>query len=405
MNLPLIISVDDHVIEPPDLWVERAPAKYRDVVPRVVRTLAYTKGWVVGDWEIVDDSDHPDAKWTDMWVYEDVKFFLPKGQVAAGYAYADRDGVPVNYDEDMRPGCWQQAARLEDMDANNTGASMCFPSVPRFCGQLFLNRSDRDVALESVRIYNDWMIDEWCGGAAKGRLIPLTLVPLWDVELAAAEVRRCAAKGSHAVAFTECPPNLNLPSLYSRYWDPFVRACEETDTVVNMHIGSSSKVARTAPDSPHLVSTTLFFEYAMHAVIDWIISGTLARFPSQRIALSEAQVGWLPFVLERMDKAWGRREPIDTIEDLTEPPSSYLPGRVFGCIFDDLHGLRSRDVIGMQHIMFETDYPHADSTWPNSAVVAEKLIDEAGLNDGEVSQLLRDNAIACYGLDRYFGIS
>jgi predicted TIM-barrel fold metal-dependent hydrolase len=405
MNIPPIISVDDHVIEPPELWVERAPAKYREAVPRVVRTRAYTKGWVVGDWEMVDDSDHPDAKWTDMWVYEDVKFFLPKGQVAAGYAYADRDGVPVNYDEDMRPGCWQQSARLDDMDANHTEASMCFPSVPRFCGQLFLNRSDRDVALESVRIYNDWMIDEWCGGAGRGRLIPLTLVPLWDVELAAAEVRRCAAKGSHAVAFTECPPNLNLPSLYSGYWDPFVRACEETDTVVNMHIGSSSKVARTAPDSPHLVSTTLFFEYAMHAVIDWIISGTLARFPSQRIALSEAQVGWLPFVLERMDKAWGRREPIDTIEDLTEPPSSYLPGRVFGCIFDDLHGLQSRDVIGMQHIMFETDYPHADSTWPNSAMVAEKLIDEAGLDDSEVAKLLRENAIACYGLDRYFGIS
>src|SRR5256714_12719798 len=188
MNVPAIISVDDHVIEPPDLWVDRAPAKYRDVVPRVVRTRAYTKGWVVGDWEMVADSDHPDAKWTDMWVYEDVQFFLPKGQVAAGYAYEDRDGVPVNYDEDMRPGCYQQPARLADMDLNHTEASMCFPSVPRFCGQLFLNGSDKAVGLEAIRIYNDWMIDEWCGGAGRGRLIPLTLVPLWDVALATAEV-------------------------------------------------------------------------------------------------------------------------------------------------------------------------------------------------------------------------
>jgi len=77
-----------------------------------------------------------------------------------------------------------------------------------------------------VRTYNDWMIDEWCGGAGRGRLIPMTIVPLWDVELAAAEVRRCADKGSHSVAFTEAPPNLNLPSLYTKYWDPFVQACE-----------------------------------------------------------------------------------------------------------------------------------------------------------------------------------
>src|SRR3954454_25115184 len=404
MTLPSIISVDDHVIEPPDLWVERAPAKYRDLVPRVVRTRAYTKGWVVGDWEMIADSDHPDARWTDMWVYEDVQFFLPKGQVAAGYPYEERDGVPVNYEEDMRPGCYQQAARLADMDVNHTEASMCFPSVPRFCGQLFLNGSDKEVGLEAIRIYNDWMIDEWCGGAGRGRLIPLTLVPLWDVELAAAEVRRCATKGSHAVSFTECPPNLNLPSLYTGYWDPFVQACEDTDTVVNMHIGSSSKVARTAPDSPHLVSTTLFFEYSMHAVIDWIISGTLARFPNQRIAMSEAQVGWMPFVLERMDKAWGRKEPIDTIADLVEPPSTYVKGRGFGCIYDDLHGLASRDVIGMEHIMFETDYPHADSTWPNSYAVAEGLVRDAGLHDTETWQLLRGNAVACYGLDRYFGI-
>ncbi|MFZ0664343.1 MAG: amidohydrolase family protein [Acidimicrobiales bacterium] len=404
MTLPRIISVDDHVIEPKNLWVDRAPVRYKDSVPHTSMQKAYLKGWGT-NWEFVIDAEHPDAKWADMWEFEDSEVFIQKGTVAAGYERSELDGFPVTYEDGMRRGCYSQKERLEDMDANHTEASMCFPTIPRFCGQFFLNRKDNDMALECVRIYNDWMIDEWCGGEARGRLIPLTLVPLWDVDLAVAEIRRCADKGSHAVAFTEGPSALGLPSLYTGYWDPFVAACQETDTVINMHIGSSSTVARTSPDSPHLASVTLFFEYGMHAVIDWVMSGTLARFPEQRIALSEAQAGWIPFILERMDKAWQRQDPIDRLPDVDDLPSTYVKDRVFGCIFDDLHGLQSRDVIGMSQIMFETDYPHADSTWPHSEATAQELIDVAGITEEEARKLLRENAVACYGLDRYFAIA
>src|SRR5262249_15194033 len=147
---------------------------------------------------------------------------------------------------------------------NNVEVSVCFPNVlPRFCGQTFAEAKDKELALLCVQAYNDWNIDEWCGGAGRGRLIPLTLVPLWDVDLAVAEVHRTAAKGSHAITFPEDPLPLGLPGIYSGYWDPFFAACVETDTVVNMHIGSSSRMTRHSPDAPQIVWSTLMFENTM----------------------------------------------------------------------------------------------------------------------------------------------
>jgi hypothetical protein len=193
--------------------------------------------------------------------------------------------------EDILPGCYDRTARLADMDRNHTDASLCFPTFPRFCGQTFLERGERDLALACVRAYNDWMTGEWCADEARGRLIPLTLVPLWDPDLAAQEVRRCAAKGSHALAFSENPAALGLPSVHTDAWDPLWAACEETDTVVNMHIGSSSTFSKTSDDAPPLVIIALTFEGASHALVDWLTSGILTRFPNLRIALSEGQVG------------------------------------------------------------------------------------------------------------------
>src|SRR5207253_6991915 len=123
----------------------------------------------------------------------------------------------------------QRDERLRAMDVNHTEASTCFPNILRFCGQLFLDRSNKAVALAALRAYNDWMIEEWSGTDRPRRLIPLTLVPLWDVELAAKEIVRCSGLGSHAVTFPESPAALGLPSIFSGYWDPFFAACDETD--------------------------------------------------------------------------------------------------------------------------------------------------------------------------------
>jgi predicted TIM-barrel fold metal-dependent hydrolase len=137
-----------------------------------------------------------------------------------------------------------------------------------------------------------------------GRLIPLTLVPLWDPVLAAAETRRCAAKGTASIAFTENAAKLGLPSLYTGAWDPLWAACEETATTVSMHIGSSSSMPTTSPDAPLAITMSLSSQNAQGALCDWVFSGTLCRFPALKIAFAESQVGWMPYLLERIDIVW-----------------------------------------------------------------------------------------------------
>ena len=401
MQIPKIISVDDHVVEPPDLWTERLPKKYLDRGPRVVRDNAkfHFEGGVFS-YEKGGDDGEP----CDWWLYDDLVYPFPKLSAAIGFE--NLDVTPTTFDE-IRPGCWIQKDRLADMDANHTDASICFPNtLPRFCGQTFLERADKDLALVCVQAYNDWLIDEWCAGDGYGRLIPLTMIPLWDPQLAAAEIRRCADKGSFAITFPENPYPLGLPSIHDKnhHWDPVFQACEDTESTVCMHIGSSSSMPTTSPDAPFIVSSTLTFSNAMGSMVDFIFSGTLERFKTLKIAYSEGQVGWMPYVMERADKLAAERVADDTFgTTLPHPPSSYVD-RIYGCVFDDEVGLANRDRIGMDQITFEVDYPHADSTFPRTLEVATEICTKAGLSDEETYKFMRGNAITCYGLERY-GIS
>jgi len=401
-DIPMIISVDDHVVEPPDLWSARLPSKYLDRGPRVVRDRAKFsfKG---GNFSY--EKGVADGEWCDWWLYDELVYPFPKLSAAVGFD--ELDVTPTTFD-DIRPGCWKQKERLEDMTANHVEASICFPNtLPRFCGQTFYEQGvkreggDPELARLCVEAYNDWMIDEWCAGDGAGRLIPLTMIPLWDPHMAAAEIERCAARGSHAVAFSENPHPLGLPSIHSGHWDPFFAACQATETVVCMHIGSSSRMPATSPDAPFIVSSTLTFQNAMGSMLDFIFSGTLERFPTMKIAYSEGQVGWMPYVIERADKLWAERSDNSFGTSLPNKPSSYIPGRIFGCIFDDETGLRNRDVVGIDQICFETDYPHADSTFPHSKKVAADICAGAGLDAEETYKLLRGNAIKAFGLERH----
>jgi len=341
----------------------------------------------------------------DVWFYDDLVYPFTRLSAAVGADVVKNE--PCTFD-DILPGCYDQTARLADMDANHVEASICFPNIlPRFCGQTFLERQDKELALLCVQAYNDWMIEEWCGGPGRGRLIPLTMIPLWDADLAAAEIRRCADKGSHAVTFSENPVPLGLPSVHSGYWEPFFEACVETDTVVNMHIGSSSRMPATAPDAPFIISSTLTFQNAMGSVLDFVFGGVFERHPALRVAYSEGQAGWLPYILERSDKLWEERLLDDTGfgSKLPQPPSTYMKSNVWYCIFDDETAMRNRDVIGIDRLTFEVDYPHADSTFPHTKEVAERMAAKAGLNDYEAYRFFRGNAIELYRLGQYFAIS
>jgi predicted TIM-barrel fold metal-dependent hydrolase len=390
-----LISVDDHVLEPPDLWQSRLPSRYSGEGPRVARMrmrhAGHGAGWV----------EDPEADWSDVWLYDDLVAPLMMLQAAVGF---DHLSTELTTFEQVRPGAWKRHERLADMDLDNIEASVCFPNtLPRFCGQTFLERDDKELALLCVQAYNDWMIDDWTVGEARGRLIPLTIVPLWDPDLAAAEIHRCAAKGSHAVSFTESPVPLGLPSLYDkdRFWEPFFRACSETETIICMHIGSSSKMPTTAPDAPMIVGCALDWQNAVGSLTDYLISGTLERFPNLKLAYSEGQAGWMPYILERIDKVWAEFPGEQFGNHLSNPPSTYARGRVYACIFDDETGLRNRDAIGMDQICFETDYPHAQATWPNTMAGFDGLCAKAGLSDIERYKLGRANAITAFGLERF----
>jgi len=391
-EIPKIISVDDHVIEPRDVWTSRLPSKYSEVWPRTIQERGHMD-FVGGvfSYEPADDGDL-----CDWWLYEDKKIPQTRLSAAAGF---DRDEVKVvgiTYEE-MRKGCWDPVARIEDMDANWTEAQMCFPSFPRFCGQTFMEAQDKELSDLCVKAYNDWMVEEWCGDS-NGRLIPLTITQLWDAGLAAAEVHRNAARGVKAVCFSEIPPYLGLPSIHGDYWEPFFRACAETGTVINMHIGSSSRMPSTSEDAPAAVGSTLTFGNAMSSMTDWMYSGWLAKFPTLKIAYSEGQIGWIPYILERADKVWEDNRAWGGFGDkVPEPPSTYYYRQMYGCFFDDEYGLDNLAKVGVDRICFETDYPHSDSTWPHSRETAHKLMGH--LPPDVVSKLMRGNAIEMLDLD------
>lgn len=398
-EMPKIISVDDHILEPRTLWQEELPQSMREKGPKVVREKLKLE-FIGGHYGF--ERNAPDGKWCDLWLFDDL--VMPTGllHAAAGVPKDQQENIPAIY-EDFREATYDQKARLVDMDTNHVEIAINYPNTfPRFAGQGFAERADKELSLRCIQIYNDWMIDVWCGGDGKGRLIPLTLVPLWDPAAAAAEVRRCAAKGSHALAFSENPSKLGFPSLYSGEWDILWDACMETDTTVSMHIGSSSTMPTTSPDAPLATTMSLSSHNAEGSLCDWVFSKTLERFPKLKISFAESQIGWLPYLLDRMDivAAEGAAGGVY----LDTKPSEIVKGRVWGCVFDDQHGLNSRDAVGLEHILFETDYPHTDGTWPESLEVAHRLCSNAGMDASEVYAFLRGNAIRAYGLER-FGIT
>ncbi len=395
MELPRIISVDDHVVEPAHLWATWLPAKHRDRGPRVERrgigSMEHVGG---GTYRQTFDPDGPKA---DCWIYEDLVYINKRHVAAVGFDRDEMTMSPITYDE-MRPGCYEPKARVADMEMNWVDISLSFPTFPRFCGQTFLEAKDRDLAMACVLAYNDWMVEEWCG-ESDGHLVPLCLIPLWDVEAAAAEVRRNAERGARAVCFSEIPPHLGLPSIHTDHWDPFFAACQETRTTVCMHIGSSSKMPATSSDAPVAVAATLSFNNAMASLSDFLFSGVLVRFPELKLAYSEGQIGWLPYVIERADDVWREHRAWGGVADkIPEPPSTYYYRQVFGCFFRDRHGLESLDRIGVDNVTFETDYPHTDSTWPDTKKVAEDMM--AGLPDDVVYKIVRGNAIRMLDLER-----
>jgi predicted TIM-barrel fold metal-dependent hydrolase len=366
----ILVSVDDHVVEPPHLFDGRLEARFRDGAPKLVRK---------------DDG-------TDVWVYDGREIPNIGLNAVAGRPPDEYGMEPTSFDE-LRSGCYDIDERVRDMNANGVLGSMCFPSFPNLCGQLFARSSDKELGLAVLRAYNDWHIDEWCG-THPGRFIPLAIPPLWDPQLMADEIRRVAAKGCHAVSFSENPEKLKLPSLHNPHWDPFWAACCDEDTIVCMHIGSSSTLVITSVEAPIDVLISLQPINIVQAAADLLWSPVLRKFPTLRIALSEGGIGWIPYFLDRVDWIYQRHHQW-TGQDFGDMlPSQVFRERIVTCFIDDPSGLESRHRVGMDTICWECDYPHSDSTWPVSAeTLAKSLEPLPDLTRAEVDAITHLNAM------------
>jgi predicted TIM-barrel fold metal-dependent hydrolase len=394
-----IVSVDDHIVEPQTLWTDRLPARHLAEAPRVTRERALAEPATTAEGRDVDILQvGPDDAWAwcDVWRFNGEAVPMTRGVASAGFDAGETDLVPVTYDE-LRPGCFDAAARLEDMDLDGIEASLCFPNMfVQFCGQRFARVEDRELGLLCVQAYNDFLVDEWAA-PSDGRLQGAAILPLWDVALSVEEVQRVAAMGCRAVCFSEVPAWLGLPSMYSGEWDPLFAACADAEVVICIHVGSSSRIMTTSSDAPRSVGVINFSSNTALSLTDWLMCGALTRFPSLRIAFSEGQAGWVPYLVNRMDVMWREKKAYHGVDHLPEPPSSYLRNFSF-CIFDDVVGLAHLDLLGEDNVCYETDYPHPDGTFPHSRRVA--LENTASLEPAQREKVLRTNAIRLFGFDR-----
>ena len=371
----VLVSVDDHVVEPPHLFEGRLASRFVDQAPRV---------------ETRDDG-------TEVWRFAGREATNIGLNAVSGRPVEEYGVEPTSFAE-IRPGCYDIDDRVRDMDANGVIGSMCFPSFPNLCGQFFSKVPDTELALAVLQAYNDWHIEEWCG-SYPGRFIPLALPPIWDPAAMAAEVHRVAAKGCHAVSFSENPAKLKLPSFHSDHWNPFWQACSDEGTIVCLHIGSSSHLAVTATDAPIDVLLGLQPVNIIQAAADLLFSGVLRGFPDLRVSLSEGGIGWVPYFLERMDWTYTRHHRWTGQDFGDRLPSEVFRERVVTCFIDDAAGLAQRDRVGVDSICWESDYPHSDSTWPRSP---EYLMASIGsVPDDDVEKITHRNAMRHFRFDPF----
>jgi hypothetical protein len=363
-----LVSVDDHLVEPPHLFDGRLPADLQDRAPRVE----------------VDEAG------MEYWSYDGERHYKVGLNAVVGRPREELSFEPTRFDE-MRRGAWDIDARVHDMDLNGVFASLNFPSsLAGFAGQRYqLGVSDPELALAVVRAANDWHLDEWAG-THPGRIIPCQVPWLLDPEVGAAEVRTNATRGFRAVTFPELPERLGLPSLHTGYWDPFLAACEETGTVVCLHVGSSSSAPTTSSDAPADTIGVLFFGWAMFAAVDWLYSRIPVRFPTLRICLSEGGIGWVAGLLDRLDHVERYQHMYGTWDGIDLSPAEVLQRNFWFCAIEDRSGLEQRGRIGVDHICLESDYPHQDGTWPDTQEILRAQL--AGMPPDDVRKLTWENA-------------
>ena len=373
----IMISIDDHVVEPPDMFANHVPERWRDQAPK----------------SIVDENGY------EKWWFQGNSMGTIGLNAVVGWPNEEWGLNPATFAE-MRPGAYDIHARVEDMNRNGILASMCFPSFAGFSARYFQEARDKDLALVMLKAYNDWHVDEWCA-AYPGRMIPCAIMPVWDPAAMVEEVRRVAAKGVRAVTMPELPHVQGLPSYHDLdYWGPFFSTVSELGVVVCLHIGQGFGAINGAPDAPIDNMIILATQVSTFAAQDLLWGGAMRRYPDLRIAWSEAGIGWIPFFLDRCDRHYLNQRW------LGHDFGGKLPSEVFkehslACYVTDPTALKVRHDIGVDVIAWECDYPHSDSIWPDAPEFVHAEMAGAGVPDDEMHQILWQNTTRFFGLDPF----
>jgi predicted TIM-barrel fold metal-dependent hydrolase len=380
-----IVSADAHILEPPGIWDEWLPQRHRDRAPKLVKDLDGGDAWLVAG------ATEPD----------------PIGLVATpGMAWDDFRWTGVTYDQ-ARPGCYDGAERLGDMDADGVDAEILF-APQRTIGH-FLGDEDDDFVRSGVDAYNRFLREQFCA-PDPSRLVGTAQMPSTGIDDAVAYLCRAIDDGFRAVTISNWPSG---DATLTAEDDAFWAVAEQADIPVCIHINVVSRAARqkarTGADRRELYGSTRqanataravaglsgVFSTVPNTIGQLIFTGVPERFPGLHIALIETGVGWVPHLLEQMDDRYWRNRSWGGIP-LSEPPSFYWYRNFSATFITDRNGIENRHAVGIDNMMWSTDYPHHGNDWPYSR---KTIMDMMGhIDPGERARIVGGNADRIFGL-------
>lgn len=361
-----IISADSHITEPPDTYVTRIDPKFRERAPHVVH----------------------DPKRGDLFVIEGMDKPIPMGLIAAAGKPAEELRMFGARFADMHRGGWDPDARLADQDRDGVAAEVLYPTV----GMMLCNHPDVDFKHACFEAYNLWIAEY--AAAHPDRLIGIGQTAMRSVEDGLRDLRRIRELGLRGVMMTGNPA---VADYDDPMYDPVWEAAVDLGLPLSFHILTSQQ-DNFKTRGPKLNSFMSIIRGCQDIIGLFILGGVFERHPELRLVCVEADAGWVPHFMYRMDHAYKRHRYWLTAGALSRLPSDYFRDHVYTTFQDDWSAFQVKDLCNVRRLLWANDFPHSDSTWPHSQEVL--ATHAAHLTDAERDLILHDNVAELYGLDR-----
>jgi uncharacterized protein len=381
-----VVDVDSHITEPPDLWTSRVSTRWGDLVPHVARDpKSGRERWFVGETKLPSVASTALAGWSE---------FPPSHPPTL--AEAD-------------PAAWRNKERLQRMDEYGLAVQLLYPNILGFQSALFISLGEKELANACVAAYNDFLA-EFCS-IAPTRLVPLMMLPYWDMEATLAELKRAKNLGHKGIVFGANFQAVGLPGIADEYWNPLYESAQELELSLNFHIGISAKtledmraMQRTiiGNKEAYVKESALMMLGNANSIADLTLGGVCERFPHLKFVSVESGATWLPFVLQSFDWQWLNSGAHDAMPDRLMP-SEYFRRQIYGSFWFESDLLDETLQLYEDNFMFETDFPHPTSLSPGPASYSphpREVLDRLGkLPERVLTKVLTSTAVKVYGLE------